>query len=469
MKSLRMSRRDLLRALGGTAIALPMLEIFDERNAYAAAAPLRFLIMFAGVSQGNDGYTASGGEPNFLKPASLGAAYQLPKRHSLLTQAVDSPLQPLITHGVKDNVAVISGLEIPRATGTTATPPPAGMAGGLAWHASSMSPLLSGMRSKAGFPAGDVGFADNDPQGDTAELLAADAIGKGTVFPSLNYRVHGAGTRGKFSWRNEVPRDSVQSPHDAFLTLNGQVKSTDSAAQAQLKAEAARKNSILEMVTMKSRIVKQLGKVDQGRLALHFEQLAAYQRTLESSGSATCTSPTDPSDTGQAGSELGRAELFAEVIKFGFQCDLSRSALLGVTAAQSYLRLPLWDNQEAHEVLHTAGQGVNTAKVLGFHVNAFANLVKVLKKTTDFDGKTLLDNTAIVYVFEGGADTKAQVTHSSENMVVFAAGRAAGKLAGHHISTDRKHPGSVVLSALRNVGVTGAYGEVTDPLAATLL
>ena len=222
MSQFKMSRRALLTALGGSAIALPMLEIFGERNALAATAPLRFLIMYAGVSQGNDGCTSGGGEPNFLKPSSIGAGYQLPKNHRNMSPNEPSSLQPLIAHGVKDNVAVISGLNIPRGPEIASPPPAGGMSGGTAWHVASMSPLLSGVRSKSGQSNGEDGYADNDPQGNTVDLLVADALGQGTAFPSLNYRINAsgydggdAGVRGKFSWRNKVARDSIQSPHDA--------------------------------------------------------------------------------------------------------------------------------------------------------------------------------------------------------------------------------------------------------------
>jgi hypothetical protein len=476
MSSLRISKRALLAALGGSAIALPMLEIFGEQRAYAAGAPFRFLIMYAGVSQGSDSCTLAGGEPNFLKPGSVGANYEVPKRHNNVSPGAVNPLQPLITHGVKEDVAVISGLNIPRGSSNTSAPPPAGMSGGTAWHTGSMAPLLSGVRGNTGQGDGEDGYADITPQGNTVDLLVADAIGKGTVFPSLNYRINAtgfgggdAGERGVFSWRNKSQRVSVQSPHDAFLALNGQVKPPDAMAQARLQAEAARKKNVLDAVTMKSKMFGQLGKADQDRLNLHFEQLAAYQKTLGSAATATCNGLTDPKDTGQSGSEVARAKMFAELIKIGFQCDLSRSAMLGVTAQQSWMRSALWDNQQAHETLHDPKMLPSAPKMLSWHIDVFANMVALLKKTPDIDGKTLLDNTAVVYMFEGGADKSRQVSHSASNMVAFAAGRAAGKAGGKHIDTNGKHPGAVTLSAMRNIGLPGSFGEVTEPLSDTML
>jgi Protein of unknown function (DUF1552) len=474
MSSLRISRRALVHALGGSAIALPMLEIFGERRAYAAAAPLRFLIMYAGVSQGHDAFQASGEEPNFLKPGSVGANYQQPKRHSGVSAGAVSALQPLIAHGVKENVAVISGLHIPRGPQNGSPPPPAGMSGGTAWHHGSMSALLSGVRGNPGDENGmnGDGAAEITPQGTTVDLLVADAIGKGTVFPSLNYRINGTADEtknGVFSWRNKSQRVSVQSPHDAFLALNGQIKPSDAAAQARLQAEAARKKNVLDMVTMKSKMVAQLGKADQDRLNLHFEQVVAFQKTLGSVATTTCTGSTDPTDTGQVGSEVARAKMFAELIRVGFQCDLSRSAMLGVTAQQSLMRSSLWGNEQAHETLHDGRMLENSIKMLSWHIDVFANVVAVLKKTPDIDGKTLLDNTAVVYLFEGGADKSRQVSHSASNMVAFAAGRAAGKAGGQHIDTNGKHPGAVTLSAMRNIGLPGPYGEVTEPLGDTML
>jgi hypothetical protein len=78
-------------------------------------------------------------------------------------------------------------------------------------------------------------------------------------------------------------------------------------------------------------------------------------------------------------------------------------------------------------------------------------------------------------MFEGGQgnDPQAQLAsspHSSENMVVLAAGRAVGTNAGFHVAGGGKHPASVLLTAMKNVGVAStALGDVTTTIPEFLI
>src|SRR5690349_14997806 len=92
------SRRALLSGLGGVALTLPLLQIFREREAKAATAPMRYIVMFAGMAGNKDG--ANG---NVLLPTSLGAGY-----------GTGPALAPLVTRGVKDQVSIVSGLRMGR-------------------------------------------------------------------------------------------------------------------------------------------------------------------------------------------------------------------------------------------------------------------------------------------------------------------------------------------------------------------
>src|SRR5262245_20992288 len=117
------SRRMLLSGLGGVALTLPMLQIFREKEARAAAAPMRYLIIFAGMAGNRDG--GDGG--NLLQPAALGANY-----------ALGPALMPLATRGVQDRVSIVSGLRMDRGNGPGCA--------GLDWHQSSVGGLISGAR-----------------------------------------------------------------------------------------------------------------------------------------------------------------------------------------------------------------------------------------------------------------------------------------------------------------------------------
>jgi len=120
-----------------------------------------------------------------------------------------------------------------------------------------------------------------------------------------------------------------------------------------------------------------------------------------------------------------------------------------------------------------------TRKVLAWQIKHFARLTKKLKDTRDLDGTTMLDNTAMVMVFEGGngfdpESGESPVTgrkfgpHSTENMAVLVAGRAGGLKPGKHIAAKDMHPANAVLSAMTAVGVPNGnkLGEVAGTIPA---
>jgi hypothetical protein len=95
--------------------------------------------------------------------------------------------------------------------------------------------------------------------------------------------------------------------------------------------------------------------------------------------------------------------------------------------------------------------------------------MKKLAETPDVDGKTLLDNTALALVFEGGVgydpeQDKQGSAHSSENMIVLVGGKAGGLNAGggKHLSAPKVHPAAVLNTVMKAVGVEKKLGEVTD-------
>jgi hypothetical protein len=469
MSSFQISRRALLAGLGGVAVALPALEILGERKAFAASAPLRYLVMFGGMSAGREGDAKP-----ILQPGTYGANYAL-------TQA----LQPLATRGVQNQVSIVSGLNIPRTTSQ-----PGGMP--TEWHTTSMGPLLSGVRWSNSVGNGGQSAA---PSGTTSDQLVADSLAAGTPFRSLNYRVQASAygsseLRGTMSWRKNgdmmQKQDPTVSASIAYQSLVGSVKPTDPAAQARIKAQMDREKSSVSLVTMKSAMVERLGKADRQRLEQHFDELRSLETrmsTLNSTSASCRLSNAAPVDStaiqDRYAHEKERAPLLADTLKTAFSCDLTRVATLCVTHAQSFLGtrhlIPSGVSDACHQTSHAGDLVAAYREVMAWHVDVFAYMVNALKSTPDVDGRTLLDNTAIVYLFEGGVGNDPQEggnrsAHSSENMVALVAGRAAGRAAGQHVNGKGKHPASVLLTAMKNVGVgANTLGEIGTTVPEFLL
>jgi hypothetical protein len=468
MKPFRISRRALLAGLGGTSVALPLLEIFGEHQALAATAPLRYLVMFGGMSGGRDGVAG-----NILEPAATGAGYQ-----------PTVALAPLVARGVKDRVGIVSGMKIPRDPSK-----PGGSA--FEWHATTMGPLLSGSKF-----APIAGGRSPIPTGVTSDQVVADAIGASSSIRSLNYRVQAetyrstSSERGVMSWRKAGTglqrQDPTVSATLAYQALTSKIRASDPAAQKRAEAEAVRHKSAISMVQTKTALAQRLGGEDRKRLERHFDELRSFETSLSNLNAsvAGCMAPSNaPADStviqDAYAHEKERAPMLADLIKLAFACDITRVATLCVTHAQSFLGtkslIPSGVSTECHQTSHSGNLLQANREVMTWHVDVFAYMVSVLKNTTDIDGRSLLDNTAVVYLFEGGAgadpqEGSARSSHCSDNMAALVAGRAAGRAAGQHVRATNLHPASVLLTAMKNTGVAAsALGEISTTVPEILI
>lgn len=483
------TRRAVLRGLGGVCLALPFLELFRPHRAGAATpvAPKRYVVMFGGSSIGMD-------SRDMVAPASEGALDPANLTRGLL---------PLGDEGVTGDVSVVTGLEIPY--GKDGSIPAGGRA--IQWHSSSMCPLLSGVRSKNG--------DDESLQGETSDWLAAKTLAGPTADtrPVLSYRVQPAyyrgtngtgGNRGLMSARianGKLEKVTPQfSPHIAFEDLFTGFVPPDPEEAKAAQFLLNRRMSVIDLVKGDTeRLLPKLGAADKVRLQRHFDELRALEKRLQATklpdgtackmlpdpgddppiGNAVENGDTSGYDAGGAWSdEEQRAITMVDLIHMAFVCDLSRVASLMFTYAQCFLNMkPVYGYpSDLHELGHYSmgggDKGANAvADGVAWHVRHFARLVKKLRDTEDVDGSTLLDNTGMVLVFEGGwgydpEQDKQGTAHSSENMVVLAAGHAGGLNAkgGVHVRAQGQHPVRVTNTVLGAVGVPDQLGEVSGTI-----
>lgn len=474
-----MDRRSFLRGLGSIAVALPTLEVMLDSHgeAYAdgTAIPKRFLVVFGGHSLGADGDTLH----DLYVPDTVGAGYDL--------KTALAPLAP-----VKNDVSIVSGLKIPWAAENSGMIPAGGRSD--EFHIQSLCPLFTGMRN--------VAAKTRTLAGPTADQVVANVIATDTKFKTLNYQVQAAwylsvsapygrdimsaktDSTGKVQ---EVP--ATISPRAAFDGLFTGFTGTDPAAIAKAAFELKKRKSILDLVRGNTeRLLPRLGKVDQTRLQRHLDELRDLERRINAIAPPTtevCKKPADPGadptvggSNETTGGSMGfdvskgysnedlRAKVFCDLITMAFACDLARSGSLMITMAQSHMNMyPLIGAPyDMHEVGH-AMKTPDVSKGIAWHIKQFAYLVQRLGETPDGAGK-LLDNSALVYINEGGhgrdpEGAKDNSAHSTERMAALIAGRAGGLKPGKHIVATGKHPVNVTNSAMKAVGVDKNLGEVT--------
>src|SRR6478672_749891 len=115
MKKVRISRRAVLRGIGGVAVGLPVLECMLDSNGQALAQstplPKRYAIVFAGQALGGDDWAdntsmvlgkRSTDAGVFIVPPEVGAGY-----------TVTTPLKALSDLKLMGDFSLVSGLRIP--------------------------------------------------------------------------------------------------------------------------------------------------------------------------------------------------------------------------------------------------------------------------------------------------------------------------------------------------------------------
>ena len=474
-------RRAVLKGLGGLTLGLPLLEIMlDGKNAWAQAAPpMRYLVFFNGQSQGSDGDAG----PSQMVPTTIGANYDL-----------KSALLPL--GALKSEVSVISGLKIPTAFENGGVVPSGGRRDD--FHVSSLSPLLSGVKSNAG----------SSSSGETSDQTVAGFLAGPTAFKSLIYRVQAdwylsvsaAYGRDMISYKLDstnkvVPIPPQTSPRQAFQALFGNFTppGTDPAAAKKIDFDNRSRRSVLDLVIGDTtRLIPKLGASDKLRMQRHLDEIRQLEMRVAAippPQTSVCVKPNDPGADSGVGAPQGtnaagdntytqnlgysgeeeRAKVFCDLIHMAMTCDLTRVASLQMTMFQSHLNMFNLTGQatDCHELGHggVPGGSVAQAKGIAWHMKHFAYLVQKFKDSPEGNGN-MLDNMAITSLWEGGhgfdpGANKQNSTHSTENMTVLLAGRAGGLKPGKHIVAAGKHPGNVLVTAMKAVGYTkNNLGEV---------
>ena len=502
----RLSRRTVLRGLGGVIVSLPVLEcmIDSHGEALAQSAPLpkRYAIVFAGQALGGDGWTdqasmvlgvRSTAPNNFIAPVETGPGYP-----------VTAPLKPLAAANLMGDFSLISNLSIPfNANSVEAADVPAGGAF-RDFHGGGACPLLCGMRSQS---------SSFTARGPTSDQIVA-GFNKGSTLGSLVVRAQpswylsGSSFSGRqyLSYKGDKdPIEAQVSPSIVYRSLFDGFAPSDMSGAAQHDSDLRARQSVLSLITDKrNKILSRVGANDKVRLERHFDELRDLELRISAMPGGVkgqCQLPIDPradppvgGDNAGSGSisiatntgysdEDARARLLADLIHMAFVCDITRVATLQITVFQSHMNVfPITEalgvpvHADLHECGHngdaqTRGQ-LPVSTCLQWHLSHYAYLVNKLKNTPEGAGN-VLDNSAIVFMNEAGHGvqlndgTSADATHSVANMAMLVAGRAGGLKPGSHIRTNAAHPGQVLLSAMQAVGYNkDSFGEVNGKLPA---
>jgi hypothetical protein len=410
-------RRTFLRGLGGAALALPHL------NAMAATAdsdsvPMRMVC--AGL---NFGFV-----PQLFFPEETGPNYKLSER-----------LQPL--EKLRHDFTIFSGLD----HGVN------GQGGHGGVHA-----YLSGVLSKnsAAMPEANISI----------DQKAAQLVGVQTRYPSMQL-ASGNDPNNMISWSasgvSNPPATNVETIYNLLF------QKVDPRLQKTTQAKYAARTSILDLVKTDADYLKRkVGVRDRAKLEQYFNSVREVEKRLtQSSQWLDKPKPVVDYTLPAAANSLDfvdRVPLYYDLMSLALQTDSTRVITLALAdIGSNYGGFKI--SRGYHQLTHhgKVPEYITELSVIEqFHMAQLARFLKQLKAVEEPNGKTLLDNSMVLF----GSGMGNASSHSNKNLPLILAG--GGFRHGEHKSYFKDEAkkkatpaGNLFVSMLQRFGVeTDQFG-----------
>jgi len=311
--------------------------------------------------------------------------------------------------------------------------------------------------------------------GASFDTMVADAIGAGTRYRSIEvapfgYATHSYSTRGTGFNTPDV------TPLALYTRLFGEGFRDPNSGNWAPDPKVMLRQSVLSAVgEQRAALDKKLGAADRERLDQYFTSVRQMEQRLDvelekPAPALGCARPQAPKDVKQSGDVPSVREhnrMMAELLAMGLACNQTRVVNAVFTSATSELYLP-GDHSIYHTHTHEEAIDPKTgcqpisSKLAKDSFAGYAEFLKALDNIKEGDG-TLLDRCAVL----GFSDTGNAKIHSTDDIPMFIAGGANGKLkTGMHVHTDGEPVSRVALTIQQAVGLpVGSWGK--DSLATT--
>ena len=418
-----MKRRTFLRGTGGAALALPYLD------AMAGAATTPTVPMRMVCTGLNFGFV-----PQLFFPGNTGSNYRLSER-----------LQPL--KELRDDFTVFSGLD----HGVN------GQGGHGGVHA-----FLSGVLSKnsAGMPEANISI----------DQKAAQLVGSQTRYPSMQL-ASGNDPNNMISWSSSgvsiPPVTSVETIYNLLF------QKVDPRQRKSAQEKSAARTSILDLVKADADYLhRKVGARDRDKLERYFTSVREVERRLAQSNQ-WLDKPKPVVDyrlpaAAQGKNFVDRVPLYYDLMALALQTDSTRVitlALADIGANFGGFNI----SRGYHQLTHhgKVPEYITELSVIEqFHTAQFARFLGQLKAVQEPNGKTLLENSMVLF----GSGMGNASSHSNRNLPLILAG--GGFRHGAHRSYFRDDEnkeaapaGNLFVSMLQRFGLeTDRFGTATGTL-----
>jgi len=442
----RFSRRTLLRAASGAALALPLLpSLRRSAGAQSADVPKRFVTMYTpnGVIHEDWWPTAVTSETDF----------QLSTSHQ--------PLKPY-----QDRLLILGGLEMKIANAEDGAGGP---------HQRGIGGLFTNTLLGEGAFVDGCGRTAGWATGISVDQRIANVIGASSPVASLQLGVRATenDVQGRISYSGPgMPLPPLGTPLDVYKRVfENFLPPATSPDENAAKALLAQRKSVLDAVAGEfAALNSRLSSSDRQTLDAHLTLVRDVERRL-SLGIGHCAKPDEPPtlDAVSEGDMPTIAELELDLLSIAFACDLTRVASFEISTALNRIRYPWLDSlDEGHALSHAGVSSTEARKQLVarqvWHASLVARLFDRLSSVTEGDG-TVLDSTLFIW----GNEVSVGTTHTHDNMPFVVAGGKWAFRTGRYVQYQGNSHGDLLVSLLNAMGVPDqTFGDArfcTGPLS----
>ena len=397
------SRRAFLSGLGVVA-ASPFIPILNASGQETTLSPKRLILFYTPHGTVKSAWTPTGTETSF----TLGPI-----------------LKPLERHQKK--IVVLSGVNM-QDVGVGA-PHTKGLP--LCWTGGKLVEDMTFTRADG---SGGMYFGWNSSA--SVDQVIAAKLAPPTPYRSLEFGVRSGGSNpaSRMIYADaQKPLAPATDPWAQFTRLfgmpNGQATSERLSAVDIVKAEL-------------SRIRPRVATAERAKIDAHVDAIAGIEARLRSKAVA-CAGPMVGTkvDAGQIDNTPTVIDLQCSLIASALACDLTRFASLqysiGDNDGYPYPWLGITDGH--HDLTHAGDTDTaswdKVTKIRTWYADRFAHLLDLLDAVPEANGKTLLDNSFVVWGSELGKGN----THSFKSTPFVVAGGAAGAFAtGRYLEYGEK-------------------------------
>ncbi|HUS10069.1 MAG TPA: DUF1552 domain-containing protein, partial [Pyrinomonadaceae bacterium] len=270
------------------------------------------------------------------------------------------------------------------------------------------------------------------------------------------------------SWRSETqPVAPESNPRLVFERLFGTGKAGE--RQRNFDLRIARQKSVLDFISDDAKsLQRELGRNDQQKLDEYLTGVREIERRIERAERfRELPDPKSDTPSGIPTSYEEHIRLMGDMLVLAFKTDSTRvgTFLLAHDGSnRSFKEVGVTDGH--HNLSHHQGKAEileKIAKIDKFYATQLAYFLKRMRETKDRDGKSLLDNSMVVYC-SGLGDGNA---HSHVNLPFILAGKGGGAFhPGRHFEPSNNTPmNNLYVTMLQNMGVkVSEFGDSTGAL-----